>query len=153
MLCGAGRRESGRIACPNSLPVGFLGHIEVRAFLGQLFLKHLADLRVLVAVLDGVAAFFDVDVQTPRLFTRCALNPPRKAAQEGQHAQGLLRCPEVAVEPAGIARGGAPPPPPGFAPGAGARPPLRGPPGGGAAPAGPGEAAPPPWASGKGDLV
>src|SRR5687767_11622632 len=59
-------------------------------------------MRVLVAVLDGVAAFFDVEIQTPPIFAGDTFDSPRITTQEGEHAQRLLGCAEVAVEPAGI---------------------------------------------------
>src|SRR5512143_9109 len=68
-----GSRVSPRTACvlaiypeslskgsSNCLPIRFVRHIEVCAFLCQLLLEHLADMRVLVTVLDCVAALFDV---------------------------------------------------------------------------------------------
>src|SRR4029450_6029812 len=87
------------------LQICFFRHIEGCAFFCQLLLKHLADVRVLVTVLDGVAALFDVEIQTPPIYTRQTLDSPRIAAQEGQHTQGFFRCAKVTVEPAGIARG------------------------------------------------
>src|SRR5437016_14589111 len=97
--------RSTRIARSNNSQIYFLRHIEVCAFFCQLLLKHPADMRVLVAVLDGVAALFDVEIQTPPIDTRYTLDSPRIAAQEGQHTQRFLGCAEVTVEPAGIARG------------------------------------------------
>src|SRR6185503_20372577 len=62
-------------------------------------------MRVLVAVLDGVAAFFDVEVQTPPIHSGDAFDPLWIAAEKRQHAQRFLGRAEVTVEPAGIAGG------------------------------------------------
>src|SRR2546426_513343 len=98
------RRASREPRVSNRLHIGFFRHIEVCVFLCQLLLEHLADMRVLVTVLDGVAALFDVEIQTPPIDTRYTLDSPRIAAQEGQHTQRFLGCAEVTVKPAGIAR-------------------------------------------------
>ena len=97
--------QATKLACSNNPPIHFLRHVEVCAFLCQLLFEHLADMRVLVAVLDGVAALFDVEIQTPPIYTRGTLHSPRIAAQEGQHAQRFFRCAIVTVEPAGVAGG------------------------------------------------
>src|SRR4030095_3088592 len=89
------------------LQICFFRHIEVCAFFCQLLLEHLADMRVLVTVLDGVAALLYVEIQTPPIYSRDTLNSFRIAAEEGQHTQRFLGCAKVTVEPAGIARGSA----------------------------------------------
>src|SRR5262245_1237910 len=91
----------------NMLSICFSRHIEVCAFFCQLFLEHLADIRVLVTVFDGVTALFDVEIQTPPIYSRDTLDPSGIAAQEGQHTQRFFGCAKVTVEPAGIARGSA----------------------------------------------
>src|SRR5207253_8915642 len=92
------------IARSNNSQIYFLRHIEFCAFFCQLLLEHPADMRVPVTVLDGVAALFHVETQTPPIDTRYTLDSPRIAAQEGQHTQRFLGCAEVTVKPAGIAR-------------------------------------------------
>src|SRR5207237_7314400 len=79
-----------RIARSNNSQIYFLRHIEVCAFFCQLLLEHPADMRVLVAVLDGIAALFDVEIQTPPIDTRYTLDSPSIAAQQGQHTQRSL---------------------------------------------------------------
>src|SRR6185503_9093912 len=93
-----------RLFSSNTSPIHFVRHVELRAFLGQLFLEHFAYVRVLVAVLDGVAAFFDVEVQTPPVYPRNTLDSLGITAKKSQHTQGFLGCAEVTVEPAGVAR-------------------------------------------------
>jgi hypothetical protein len=44
--------------------INFVRYIELRALLGQLLLKHLANIRFLVTALDGAAALFCVEIQT-----------------------------------------------------------------------------------------
>jgi hypothetical protein len=44
------------------LAICLFRHIEVCAFFRQLLLEHLADMRVLVTVFDGVTALFDVEI-------------------------------------------------------------------------------------------
>ena len=87
------------------LQICFARHIEVCAFLCQLLLEHLADMRILVAVLDGVAALFDVEIQTAPIYAGYTLDSSGIAAQKGQHTQGFFRCAIVAVEPAGVPGG------------------------------------------------
>src|SRR4029077_5702047 len=92
-------------ACSNRLQICFFRHIEACAFFCQLLLEHLADMRVLVTIFDGVAALFDVQIQTAPIYTRKTLDSPGIATQEGKHTQGFLGCAKVTVEPAGVARG------------------------------------------------
>src|SRR6267142_6206442 len=100
-------RASREPRVSNRLHICFFRHVEVCVFLCQLLFEYLADMRVLVTVLDGVAALFDVEIQTAPIYTRHTLDAPGIAAQEGQHAQRFLRCAKVTVEPAGIARSSA----------------------------------------------
>src|SRR5258705_12634575 len=61
-------------------------------------------MRVLVTVFDGVAALFNIEIQTSPIDTRHTLDSPWIAAQESEHAQRFFRRAIVAVKPSRIAR-------------------------------------------------
>ena len=87
----------------NSLPLDFLRHSQLRALLQQLFLEHLAGMRVSVTALDGAAALLDSEIQAAPIDTGHTHDSSGKAAGERPYRPRSFPSAIVAVETAGVA--------------------------------------------------